>query len=191
MTEEQQPWEVQPNETPRAFSAFIVYRDIGARRSLRKAARIFYEIPETEEMPFTSPKLRQFKTWSANFGWVGRGHAWDVHLDEETRYDNIVAVKEMRKRHATVANMAIAKSAERLRVLQSAELSIGDATRLFDLAVKVERLSRGEPDRIGQISGIDGAPISVSVDKISVDALEARLKALLTESVDDVSDDTD
>lgn len=185
------PWEVQDGETPRAFAAFVVYRDLGPRRSLRKTARVFYELGD-DDVPPTSPKLRQLKTWSALYGWVGRAHAWDVHMDEETRWDQVEAVREMKKRHATVANMALAKAAERLRVANAQDLSIVDAARLIDLAVKVERVARGEPDQVKAVTGVEGGPaIAMTVDAVSVDALESRLRALLNEAAIAEDDEPD
>lgn len=182
------PWEVQPSETERAYNAFCVYRDLGPRRTLVKTARIYYDLGENADVPGTSPKLRQIKTWSATYGWVGRAHAWDIHVDEEARLDQIEAVKEMRKRHAAVANMTLGKAAERLRTAPTETLSIADAARLLDLAVKVERMARGEPDRVSQVQGPDGSPIQVQVDQTTVEALEARLTALLIEAEADDGD---
>jgi hypothetical protein len=173
-----EPWEPQRDETPRAYTAFLVYRDLGPRRSLRKAAPIVYDLPTDEQVPLTSPKLRQLKTWSAEFQWVNRAHAWDVHLDDETRYEQVEAVKEMRRRHAAVANMALAKAAERLREMTSKEMTVRDAASLLDLAVKVERLARGEATANLAHSGQGGGPIEVEV-KTGPDELRNRLEAML------------
>lgn len=64
-------WEMQPTETPRAFAAFVVYRDLGPGRSLAKAA---------DAMPH-GPGVRVMKGWSPAHRWVERARAFDRHQD--------------------------------------------------------------------------------------------------------------
>jgi hypothetical protein len=67
------PWDRQPDESPPAFEAFAIYRDMAYRRSLAAAAW----------------KLSKSKTllsrWSAAHGWVERVAAWDAYNDRESR----------------------------------------------------------------------------------------------------------
>ena len=64
-------WEMQPTETPRAFAAFVVYRDLGPGRSLAKAA---------DAMPH-GPGVRVMKSWSPAHRWVERARAFDADAD--------------------------------------------------------------------------------------------------------------
>jgi hypothetical protein len=177
-SDERLEWEKAPNETGPAFAAFVAYRDLGVRRSIKKAVPLVY--PE-EALPITedNAKVRTMKKWSSANSWVARANAFDEFVEQETRLDQQESVREMRRRHATVANMAVAKAAERLRTMSPSEMSVSDATRLLDLAVKVERVARGEPNEIRQVSGPDGKALSVGIDGASVDALEARIRALI------------
>lgn len=158
-TDEVALWEQQPTDTDQSYSAFCVYRDLGVRRSLVEASRKYYDLGD-EPIAGTSPKLRQMKSWSATHNWVARANAYDLYLDEQARYEQLEAVKEMRRRHAAVASMALAKAAERLRVASSESLSISDASRLLDLAVKIERLARGEASERHELSGVNGGAIT-------------------------------
>ena len=42
MTETPHPWDCLPTETPKAYAAFLVYCALGAKRSVREAARQAY-----------------------------------------------------------------------------------------------------------------------------------------------------
>jgi hypothetical protein len=174
--EERQPWDKNPEETGHSYLAFLAYRDLGTSRSLRKAAEIFYEMPE--ECHPESTKLRQMKTWSSANGWRARTNAWDIHLERINETEDLQAVKDMRRRHAAIATVALAKAAERLRGLDADKLSARDAITFLDYAVKVERLARGEPDHVRSITGPDGAALDIGVTD---EMLESRITALLAQ----------
>jgi hypothetical protein len=131
--DDRQPWERQKGETQKAFEAFCIYRDMGADRSLSKV----------------SQQLGKHKVllqrWSSRWQWVLRVEAWDDHLDQGARRENEKRVKAMAERHANQAMLFQQKLVERLRTINPEDLSPADLARWFDVAVKVERLSRGEP----------------------------------------------
>lgn len=142
MEEELKPWERQPGESTRAYSAFLVYRDLGPQRSLRKASEIIY--PRYRQRGTTGPPGR-IVLWSGQFKWHQRAEAWDAYLrrlkeDEERR-----AIKEMAERHARAAVGFQQKALERLLAMKPGELKPKEVLAFFIEAAKLERLSRGEP----------------------------------------------
>ncbi len=67
------PFDRQPDETTKAYSAFRLYRDMGAGRTLDKTRMTLGRPPGY---------MRQLETWSSRYGWVERTRAWD---DAEAR----------------------------------------------------------------------------------------------------------
>src|SRR5260370_36384640 len=130
------PWEQQPEETPRAYGAFCVYRDLGPRRTLAAAAAAFFE--RTGDAP-----ERQVDKWSSAHRWVERAAAWDRHLDAEGRAAQETARREMAERHGREARALPAKALERLRALRPEELSPADVLRFFVEAAELERAALG------------------------------------------------
>lgn len=130
---DREPWDRQKGETKKAFEAFTVYRDLGTTRSLAKVAN----------------KLDKSKTiigrWSSKWNWVERTNAWDDELDRLNKLEQIEEVKKMAERHAKTSMMFQQKVIERLAEVNPGELSPNDLARWFEVAVKIERLSRGEP----------------------------------------------
>jgi hypothetical protein len=61
------PWDRQPNESPQAFEAFAIYRDMSYQRSLAAAA---WKLRKTKKL---------LERWSATHGWVKRVAAWAQH----------------------------------------------------------------------------------------------------------------
>jgi hypothetical protein len=70
-----QPWEQRPDESPRAYAAFVAYRDMGAARSVdATAAGIAGHQGGTKRAP------GHFKRWSVEHQWSARARAYDEHL---------------------------------------------------------------------------------------------------------------
>lgn len=157
---EPQPWEKLDEESSRSYQCFTIYRDLGKDRSLRKAADVFYQ---DGERPATNSQVNQAERWSYTFGWVSRAEAYDHHLTEKFREEQEEQRRKMLERHATVATMFQRKIIERLQGLSVEELSPGVLARWLEVAVKVERLSRGEATERAEVSGPDGGPISIDM----------------------------
>lgn len=74
------PWDRQEGETPKAYTAFCAYRDMGTERSLEKYARTLGgKWQETGRIP------SHVGAWSSRYSWPARAAAWDEHLDRERR----------------------------------------------------------------------------------------------------------
>ena len=153
------PWEQQPEETARAYTAFCVFRDLGPRRTLAAAAAAYYQRA-------ADSLERQVDKWSSAHRWVERAAAWDRHLDAQGRAAQETARREMAERHGREARALQAKALERLRALRPEELSPADVLRFFVEAVKLERLALGEPDTVQrqELTGKDGAPLHFSLE---------------------------
>ncbi len=93
-------WERQPEETSKAYEAFICYRDLGPDRSLAKAAESYYG---------SSTNLAQIGLWSRKFDWVARVRAYDDFLEMERR----AAVEEYER----ARGVDLARRREDLRLL--------------------------------------------------------------------------
>lgn len=131
-----QPWERRENESTKAYEAFCTYRDMGRERSLSKVAE----------------KLQKSETlmgrWSGAYSWVDRAAKWDDEQDrierETAQKEQAKAIKEMRTRHAKLAEAMLMKSARALARIPDDEIKPGDISRMVDIASKLERISRGD-----------------------------------------------
>lgn len=132
------PWERQQEETEKAFRAFAVYRDLGLVRTLTKAST---EIGTCRN---------QIAEWSAKYGWKDRTRAFDMHEDRISLLARRAAIESMNLRHAEAAEMAILVAAKEIKryIKEGLELRPAELAKLLDVAVKIERLARGEPDSI-------------------------------------------
>jgi hypothetical protein len=169
--EEKQAWDRQPGESSKAYSHFCLYRDMGQGRSLRKLAG---------DAKCVS-KIAQLRRWSSRWRWVERCQSYDDHLLLQDRLRMEKERKDMVVRHGRIAVLGqnlVVKGIEKLLAdveQGKRDLSASDASRLLDVAVKIERLSRGEPTEISELGGSDDHPIKISVEERARQAVERVL----------------
>jgi len=132
------PWDQQPGENDHQYQRFLQYRNMPSiRRSLRNM-----QADLNAQRDATPGSHRYLANLSSAHDWPYRAAAWDRHENDllvEANRQNII---EMRARHAQIAYDAIDKVAERLTNIDASTMTVRDMMFMFDLAVKVERLSR-------------------------------------------------
>jgi hypothetical protein len=144
---EQNMWDRQPHESSKAYAHFCLYRDMGRDRSLRKLAQDAKCIS----------KVAQLRRWSSRWRWVERSQRYDDYLEHQDRLRQEKERKDMLSRHAKIAvlvqSLAV-KATEKLiaQVEQgNGDLTASEVSRLLDVGVKVERLSRAEPAQMPEL----------------------------------------
>lgn len=146
------PWDRMDEESATAFEAFVVYRDLGAGRSLSKAG---------EKLGKTAGTLSR---WSADFSWTSRALEWDRHLDRIIQASTEKTISEARsdvvKHHIKIAELMIGVGANQINhMAQQIEewqkagskveeypltLTPRDAASLIEKGIMLRRLSEGE-----------------------------------------------
>jgi hypothetical protein len=160
---ERELWEQQDGEGTTAFNHFVFYRDMRYPRVTRTVkddkgnvtAQTTAEMVMDGSIPYVKRSLRKVAAaFNMNFRaiarqseagqWVKRCEAYDVYVDRKNREAEQAAIIKMRQEHALLAQQMIRKATRRLLKLPEDEINAAELTRMVDVAVKVERLSRGE-----------------------------------------------
>lgn len=155
-------WERQPTEPKRAWLSFVVYRDLDpAARSIVAASKVLKR------------GTNQISGYSAEWDWVARCAAYDAWKDRQVKLAEVEEIKAMKRRHVQMAMSLQGAAALALNKIIEAERAIGpdgrpgpltlkpnEVKELADLGVKLERLSRGEPDAIEEIRTPAPSPVS-------------------------------
>lgn len=159
--EEILPWERQPKESSKAYAAFCAYRDLGARRSIPKLYR--------DSTDYGS--IQNLKQLCAAHDWVERAQVYDDFLNAEKRAAQEEELRKMAERQAQEAEIIQRKVVQAIVAKGVDEITAAECAKLFDVAVKVERLARGAPTEkvdtsIGNRIGADGKaePIELIVE---------------------------
>ncbi len=153
------PWERQPGEGPKPWQAFQMYLTMGRDRSAMAVAE---QLGKSEGL---------VARWCRTHRWVDRVAAWDAEQHRKTLIELDEARREMIERHTRVGRVILSKVAQRLigdevagvSALAPSALTPSDIARLFEVAVKIERQSRGVPDSVQQIEHA-GLVTSAAVD---------------------------
>lgn len=182
MSDERKLWERQPEDTPKSWAAFCVYRDLGADRSITKA----YQIDVSRKYPDrTRPEEanKRWKIWASGFNWVARTAAYDAHLDALDRAqfekDRLKAREERRK----LIRAAKGKLATMLNNMTTEDPKTGEVVSMMQLVLREERAEyNDEPTQRFEHSGPEGSPIQV-------DVIDEALRKIYGEQQEDEQDD--
>jgi len=85
-----------PQESPRAYRAFCIYRDLGPDRSLDQAWKRFCAASDPAKDRGSARRPGHWAAWSQKYQWVERAEGYDDFIEEENRS---AAAERRRKLH--------------------------------------------------------------------------------------------
>lgn len=174
------PFEQQPKESNKAFTAFTIYLSLGDRRSTRVVA---------ERLSRSDQLIRR---WSAKWDWMEHVRAYAAHLATVEREACEALVRsnaarwlqrqqQIRERDWTLhekATAACERSLNKFTERDDAEVTLSDIARLLEVASKLGRMACGLPTDKTELTGEDGGPLRVEVcaalDKIYGPAVDVE-----------------
>lgn len=123
----EQPWERQKGESAQAFEAFFLYLEMGADRSIRAVSQ---ELGKSKTL---------IDRWSRTHNWVERCRAWDNHIQHEAKKAAITEVRNMTKRHVTMAQQIQNAAMLALKEMGSDMVNPKNFAAIVKLATELER----------------------------------------------------
>ena len=169
------PWMRVPKETPKAFEAFCIYRDLGPGRT----------VPDVQAEYNKSPSyIRQLYEWSRTYDWVKRAAAFDDMIAERTAEASADAAVRAATRHADAGRKLIQKGVEALGTRSTENITVDGIRGLIGDGVKIERLSLGlvtdntKQEVIGNVNITNDR-----IQQVLADPEAARLACELTERI--------
>lgn len=139
-----------PEESSKAYDAFVVYRDLGVSRSIEIAWQRYSK--SDKRVP------GYFKQWSATYNWVERAAAYDDHIEAEARKvierDAIKRKADMLKRHAQTGKALQSFGLTYLNDKKQPDKA-ADAISAIKSGVDMERKSEGLPEYLLEIMNAD------------------------------------
>ena len=159
------PAERKPNEGAKAFAAFTLYANLGPERSL---ARVGKELGKSEGL---------IERWSRRYDWGNRVRAYDAHLATAKRRAEEAQFlaeslewkrreKEQREKEWRVSDACVKAGEEALRRFHENArrgATLGDVSRIFEVASKMGRLASGMATDWTEITGEDGGPVQLEL----------------------------
>lgn len=141
IADDREPWEKQPGESRPAFANFVLYRDLGPRRSLSKAAA---DSPRTAS---------NFADQSRRNGWVARAEAYDDYMDRRYREERENELLAAERQEAQLGRTMTALAARRIigdpqhgvEQINPGTLTATEAAHLAEAGIRIRRLAMGQP----------------------------------------------
>lgn len=183
------PWERQYGETDAAWDAFLTFREMGPKRSLRKAY-LANTGNDPEKVP-CAPRTT-WGMWSTQWRWSDRVEEYDRYQDTifrkqlearrlEARVETADLGQHMRTKALealsvmrTIINQQVRQKDGTVITVQKCALTPTEIARLAEIGVKLERLALGEETtRPGSLVGV-----AVQVN-IGDDELIARAQSVI------------
>lgn len=164
-----QVWDRLQNEGSKAFHAFQLYRDMGPTRTVSEVVKRLWEekvveeheqaqrlsimcgdppptplTPESivQQMSGNPPFTNSATNWCREYKWTERVKAWEDHLDKQRQEVTVDEVREMQKRHLSIAGVIQNKAVRRLNQMDDSELTPKNVLDYIESGVKLERLTR-------------------------------------------------
>ena len=141
MTDAPRLWDRRADETPKSYAAFRAYVALGARRSVREAAR--QHCVKTASSGPKNTTVKHWLRWSARHKWVSRSLArdeWIARTSDDQIVANVTACKlalTTRAYDYLTAN----DSADFLRAARALSLHFPPMQRMADVSERIEDLS--------------------------------------------------
>jgi hypothetical protein len=141
-------------ESPKAYQAFCLFRDLGTRRTLAQVYDAIRAAKQAASGLPVVPRKSKYRTtgqiteWSAKNQWFARAAAWDQDQDRIRREAHNAEIVEMAKRQARLGVLAQMKASQRFAKIDPDKLTVKEATNLARVGVTIERTARGEATEI-------------------------------------------
>lgn len=159
-------WERQQGESPQAFEAFSVYRDLGDERSIRKVAAQL------------NKSATLIQRWSKAWNWPERAREYDNSLQAQAYKEAVKRTTEMQTRHIKTAVLMQKKAVEALDKLKPGDLEPKDIIRLIAEGAKMERAARlADPAIVSQQKREEGDGEKSSLADAIMEAWEKRVES--------------
>ena len=153
------PWDRQPGETPKAFAAFCIYRDLPA------VDRTIVAAVAQQRKLGGKASVRNWETWASLYNWRERGLASDSDLASRRRIRRADALERAQDDIANMSRAALTKMVPLLQPLESGgidpyQIPISQIPSWLRTLADLQLKSLGYEDSI-TLTGKDGGPVKV------------------------------
>ena len=135
-------WDRQPNETPKAFAAFSLYRDLPA---IDRTVQAALDAGRKKDAKGTH---RGWQRWAANYDWRNRAAEHDSDLAGRRRERMAKELERAQDEAVTLVRAALAKVKERVEGMEPEELAAGQIPDALKKLIELEFKALGQDDRL-------------------------------------------
>jgi len=135
------------SESPKAFLAFCMFRDMGYRRNIKSCM----ELHGIEKKHYS-----QWSRWARLFDWDARASLYDEYIAAETERELKAERVERKRRQIELLSKFDGLVEKRLGTLDPNDLNADDAMDLLERSAKLDGFLAGESDKKKDSGSGDG-----------------------------------
>ena len=159
------PWERQKGESEKAFAAFVIYRDLGEKRTITGVAQRL------------SRSRQWINEWKDKWQWKERATLYDQEMQREARKAARETVAEeyetMIKRQIAISLQLQSKAMKALQGLKPEKLTPKEIREWIKMATELERMNRKLVEEKNEQHNLENNYM-VSDDPITIALKEAQ-----------------
>jgi len=125
-------WELLPKESPEAFAAFVVYRDMGFGRNIKLA------IEKVADNSAYSKSYASWRKWAVDYRWKERAADYDRYDEQMKQNEHRKTIEAQGEKHREVTGLMLDVAKKRLQTMQPDDLSAGGVVEFVQTAVKIQ-----------------------------------------------------
>jgi len=137
-------WELLPKESPEAFAAFVVYRDLGFGRTIKKA--IDKVADNSNSVCAYSKSYGTWRKWAVEYRWKERAADYDRYDEQMRQNEHRKTIEAQAEKHREVTGLMLDVAKQKLQTMKPDDLSVGGVVEFVQVAVKIQN------DNVGLIS---------------------------------------
>jgi hypothetical protein len=131
-------WVKLDAETALAYSAFCVFRDLGAERTIRKAV----EITEPDKNKWER-RYNVWRGWASDYRWRERAADYDRHIEKLKLGELRKTIEAQGEMHRATTRKMFEVVQKKLDTMNPEELTQGNVTEWVQTAIKADREAAG------------------------------------------------
>ena len=131
-------WEQLKGESSAAFSAFCVFRDLGADRNIRKAIDSI-----EKDDGVRAKKYRVWRNFAAQFRWRERASDYDRYIEKLKQAELRKTIEAQGEKHREVTGKMLDVVKKKLDLMNPEDLTQGTVAEWVQTAIKAEREGLG------------------------------------------------
>jgi len=131
-------WERLTGESGAAYSAFCVYRDMGADRNIRKAV----EAAEADEA-VRFKRYRVWRNWAVQYRWRERAADYDKYVEKLKQAELRKTIEAQGEKQREVTGKMLDVVKQKLDGMNPADLTQSAVAEWVQTAIKAEREAAG------------------------------------------------
>ena len=136
-------WERLTGETGEAYAAFVIFRDLGFDRTIRKAVEAQLKQGAEADKARREKRYNVWRGWANKYRWKERTADYDTYIGRLKQTELRKTIEAQGEKHREVTGKMLDKVSKKLDLMNPEDLTNNNVTEWTSLAIRTEREAAG------------------------------------------------